>query len=158
MTELEVQRRIDEEHLRLLRIGYLVSGTVSAVFAVFPLFYVGMGILFASALPGSARPGTGDLDPRVFGWLFAAIGIGLFVFLAAGAAFKFVVARAIQRRRMHTLCLIGAAWTCLGIPWGTVLGILTFIVLERPGVKSLFSPARSPAADPFAPAEQAPRV
>jgi len=26
----------------------------------------------------------------------------------------------------------------MGFPWGTVLGILSFIVLERPGVKALF--------------------
>lgn len=139
-ADSEVRRRIDEEHLRLLRIGYLVSGILSAVFSIFPLFYVGMGVLFASSIPGSARPGSTDMDPRIFGWLFAAIGVGAFLFLAAGAALKLAVAGAIRRRRAHTLCLVGAAWTCLGIPWGTVLGVLTFVVLERPGVRALFPP------------------
>jgi hypothetical protein len=33
----------------------------------------------------------------------------------------------------------------LGIPWGTVLGVLSFLVLERPGVKALFAlPGESP--------------
>jgi hypothetical protein len=90
----EVRRRIDEEHLRLLRIGYLVSGILNAVFSIF---------------------------------------------LAAGVVLKLAVASAIRRRRGHTLCLVGAAWTCLGIPWETVLGLLTFVVLERPGVRALFS-------------------
>jgi len=138
-TDPEVGRRIDEEHLRLLRIGYLVSGILSAVFSIFPLLYVGIGLFFASSLPVSARPGSAEVDPRLFGWLFAAIGVGAFLFLAAGAALKLAVAGAIRRRRAHTLCLVGAAWTCLGIPWGTVLGVLTFVVLERPGVRALFS-------------------
>ena len=156
MTDPDVARQIDEEHLRLLRIGYLVSGIVSAVFAIFPLFYVAIGILFARSMPGPARAGGADVDPRVFGWVFVAVGVSIFLFLAAGAAFKLFVARAIHRRRMHTLCLVGAAWTCLGIPWGTVLGVLTFIVLERPGVKSLFSPA--PSAGSVSPPAQAPRA
>lgn len=146
MTDEELRRGIDEEHLRLLRIGYLVSGIVSAVFSILPLFYVAMGVFFASTLPAPARPGAADVDPRLFGWFFAAAGVGFFLFLAAGAALKLVVARAIGRRRMHTLCLVGAAWTCLGIPWGTVLGVLTFVVLERPGVKTLFSTGTAGAA------------
>jgi len=40
-----------------------------------------------------------------------------------------------------------AALTCLGIPWGTVLGVCTFLVLERPSVAALFpTPAEGGAA------------
>jgi len=128
---------VDEEHLRLLRIGYLVSGATSALFSAFPLFYVAFGVAIVGGV-SSPFPGRADIDPRFIGWIFVAAGISLFLFLAGSAALKLVAARAIGRRRMHTFCLVTAALTTMGFPWGTVLGILSFIVLERPGVKALF--------------------
>jgi hypothetical protein len=134
----EARRIVDEEHLRLLRIGYLVSGAMSAVFAAFPLFYVALGVAVVRGI-STSLPVRADLDPRFFGWIFVAVGLSLFFFLAGNAVTKLAAARAIGQRRMHTFCLVTAALTTLGIPWGTVLGILSFIVLERPSVKALFA-------------------
>lgn len=143
MDDPAVRRALDEEHLRLLRLGYLLSGALSAIFAVFPLFYVAMGLFFV----GGGTPGTRGLgrDPAMFGWLFVAFGLVFFVWLAGTAALKLAAARAIGKRRMHTFCLVAAAVTTLGIPWGTVLGVLSFLVLERPGVKTLFGPPATPS-------------
>jgi hypothetical protein len=141
VNDPDVRRIVDEEHLRLLRIGYLVSGATSALFSAFPLFYVAFGVAIVGGVSSplsSPFPGRGDLDPRFIGWIFVAAGVSLFLFLAGSAALKLAAARAIGRRRMHTFCLVTAALTTMGFPWGTVLGILSFIVLERPGVKALF--------------------
>ena len=140
MNDAPVRRILDEEHLRLLRLGYLVSGAMSALFAVFPLFYVAIGLFFVRGTWRTVR-GDADLDSRYFGWLVVAVGLSLFVFLAGNAVVKLAAARAIGQRRGHTFCLVTAALTTLGIPWGTVLGIVSFIVLERPSVKALFVPA-----------------
>jgi hypothetical protein len=36
------------------------------------------------------------------------------------------------------LCMVTAGISCLGIPYGTVLGIFTFLVLSRPSAIALF--------------------
>ncbi|HWC65331.1 MAG TPA: hypothetical protein VG777_04545 [Thermoanaerobaculia bacterium] len=143
MNDPAVQKVLDEEHLRLLRIGYLISGAMSALFAVLPLGYVAIGTFFVRGIAGSFRSSS-DVDPSLFGWIFVAVGLSLFVFLAGNAALKLAAARAIGRRRSHGFCLIAAALTVLGIPWGTVLGVLSFMVLERPSVKALFDAAPLP--------------
>jgi hypothetical protein len=120
---------------------------MSALFAAFPLVYVAIGIV---AVRGISRPPglSPDLDPRFFGWLFVAIGLSISFFLAVNAVLKLAAARAIGQRRMHTLCLMTAALTTLGIPWGTVLGVLSFVVLERPTVKALFGLPSRPSNAP----------
>jgi len=144
VSDPDSRRILDEEHLRLLRLGYLVSGAMSALFAALPLLYVAFGIAFVRGISTSVSS-RADLDPRLFGWAFVAIGVSLFVFAAGNAVMKLAAARAIARRRRHTFCLVAAALTMLGIPWGTVLGVLSFLVLERPGVKALFAlPGESP--------------
>ena len=44
------------------------------------------------------------------------------------------------------LCQITAGLSCLEIPYGTVLGALTFVVLARPSVAALFRGAPDPGA------------
>jgi hypothetical protein len=132
------QRLLDEEHLRLLRLGYLVAGGASVFFAFFPLFYVAMGVFVATGGFNGTSHRTGEPDPRLMGWIFVSIGIVIFIFAVLIAVLKFLTARALGRRRSRMLCLVTAGISCLGIPYGTVLAIFTFIVLSRPGVIALF--------------------
>ncbi len=134
MNDSERQLLLDEEHLRLLRLGYLITGTVTAVFSLFPLLYVGFGMLFVSSINPTRVRRPGDIDPRTLGVLIAVFGGLLCAFFVLGAVLKLLTARALRLRRNRTLCLIAAAVSCLGIPYGTVLGILTFSVLSRPSV------------------------
>ena len=145
MTDAERQDLLDQEHLRLLRVGYLIVGGTNAVCSIFPLFYIGMGSFFAAALKDApVRPGAPD--PRAFIWIFAFFGTMFFLYLAVSAALKLFTARALRLRRYRTLCHLTAALTCLGIPYGTALGIFTFTVLARPSVAALFDGATfSPA-------------
>ena len=48
--------------------------------------------------------------------------------------------RYLSRRIHHTFCLIMAGLECMFMPLGTVLGVLTIIVLVKPSVKELFAP------------------
>jgi hypothetical protein len=133
MDESERQQVVDLEHLRILRIGYLVSAGMSAFFGLFGFIYVLMGVMF-TRLPFEGGQGP----PAFFGWFFAVFG---FVFVAIGIGvglLKFYTAQCLQQRRSRTFCLVIAAVTCLGIPYGTLLGVLTFVVLTRPGVSRLF--------------------
>ena len=48
MIPHEVQARTDTEQLRLLSIGYYVAAGLSALFLLFPLIYVGLGLAIVS--------------------------------------------------------------------------------------------------------------
>ena len=46
--------------------------------------------------------------------------------------------RYLARRERYTFCLVVAGVECMFMPFGTVLGVFTIIVLSRPSVKDLF--------------------
>jgi hypothetical protein len=122
----------DEEHLRLLRIAYLAVGALTALCGLFPMIHVGVGVGLAS--------GVFDADPeaRLVGVLFMVIGLLVIVFFWTLAVAMFMAAGRLRSCRGYTLCLVVAAVSCAFAPIGTVLGVLTIIVLMRPSVKAAF--------------------
>jgi divalent metal cation (Fe/Co/Zn/Cd) transporter len=134
------QSIIDDEHLKLLSLGYMVSAGISAFFSLFGLMYVFMGAMI-SRMPASQKSGP---PPAFVGWLFAGIGLAFFLAMIALALLKFKVAKSIKQRRSRAFCLVLAGISCLGVPYGTVLGVFTFIVLGRESVARLFEP-RTPS-------------
>ncbi len=140
MTEIESRQQIlDEEHLRLLSLGYWVSAGATAFLSLFGIFYMGMGMFF-EATARRFPTDTGTPPPRGFGLIFGAVGLAIFLVLIVVAALKIYAALSLKKKQARTPCLIVAAITCLGIPYGTVLGIFTFMVLTRPSVVQLYSP------------------
>ena len=147
MQDTERQAILDDEHLRLLRIGYFIQGGTTFFVCLFGLLYVFMGIFAFSSFGNTPTP-RGTPPPQFFGYILAWMG-GLFTLGGAVlTALKFLTARALGRRRSRALCMVTAALSCIFVPYGTALGIFTFLVLERPSVRALFnsSPPASPAA------------
>jgi uncharacterized BrkB/YihY/UPF0761 family membrane protein len=134
------QAIIDEEHLKLLSIGYLVSAGVAALFSLFGLLYVIMGVTMGIIFSEAAKRGDQSPPPAFMGWLFGVIGLVIFLLLIAMAILKFLTARCITRRRSRAFCMVVGAISCLEIPYGTLLGVFTFLVLGRNSVKGLFEP------------------
>jgi len=79
------------------------------------------------------------------------IFIGAFFFLA-GLAFVVclvLAGRNLTRRRHYTFCLVAAALACMFMPFGTILGTFTIVVLQKDSVRQLFGPVpRSPPVVP----------
>ena len=123
---------IDNEHLRLLRIGYFVSAAQTAIFIPVGLLYAGMGVMFSQLPTGAAPP------PSFMSWLFGLLGAGFAGLAAAAATLKLLTAIRLKERRSRVMCLIAAGLSCLDIPYGTMLGIWTFIVLGRASVRRQF--------------------
>jgi hypothetical protein len=150
MSELERQPILDEEHLRLLRIGYFITGGTEAFTALFGLIYVVMGafkVFGFTALSRSTRPS--DVPPAFVGWFLFFMGLAFTAGFGGLAILKFLTARALRLRRSRTLCLITAGLSCIVIPYGTAVGIFTFVVLNRPSVMGLFGVgAPAPSAVP----------
>lgn len=142
MTDQEKQSILDEEHLKLLRIGYIIIGVADSFFALIPLVYVAIGIgMTASGIQVPTRPGEPSL--AVVGGFLVVFGIAFCIFFAAQAVLQLLAARALGKRRSRLLCQIAAGASCLQMPWGVVLAVFTFLVLGRESVKQLFEPAPS---------------
>lgn len=71
--ELSRPSIIDEEHLKLLSLGYMISPGTTAFFSLFGLVYAVMGIViskFPSQQQGVGTSGT-QAAPALIGWIFA---------------------------------------------------------------------------------------
>lgn len=135
------QELIDTEHLRLLAIFHYVVGGLTCLFALFPLLHVFMGLYILNN-PDSFSPAEGQApqeDARLLaGWLFVVMG-GTFIAIGQTIGILIVVAgRNLQRWRNHTYCFIIACLECVIVPFGTVLGVFSILVLNRESVKRRF--------------------
>jgi hypothetical protein len=134
------QQLLDAEHLRLLAIFYYVKAAISALFACIPIIHVVLGLvmIIAPHVFGHGR----DQPPAFVGWLFVLLG-GFIIFLGwTFAVLLLVVGRSIARRKHYTFCFVIACLELLSIPFGTVLGVCTIVVLNRASVRELFKPKR----------------
>ena len=133
------QAILDEEHLKLLSIGYLVSASLSAFTSFIGIFYAFMGFFMGSMISRMpSRPGQSP-PPEFMGWFFGLFGVAIFAILMTLGVLKLLTYRSLKQRRSRTFCMVVAGISCLGIPYGTLLGVFTFLVLSRPSVKALFS-------------------
>jgi hypothetical protein len=131
------QENNDNDHLRLLAIfHYIVSG-LAALFACIPIIHLVIG-LFMILAPQKFGPGNGQ-PPAMIGWLF--VGLASFFILAGWtfAVLVLVAGRFIARRKHYQFCFVVACVECIFMPFGTVLGVFTILVLNRPTVKQLFN-------------------
>jgi hypothetical protein len=127
------QQIIDNEQLRLLRIGYFISAAQTAIFIPFGLLYAGMGLLMTKLPSGGAPP-----PPAMMPWIFSVFGAAIAGLATIAATLKLLTAIRLKERRSRVTCLIAAGLSCLEVPYGTVLGIWTFMVLGRASVRRQF--------------------
>ena len=124
----------DLEHLRLLSIFHYVVGGLAALFALFPVLHLVVGIAMVAG-----RLDNVQSEQRLFGWFFIAMA-GVIILTGLTFAGLIVAAgRNLSRRSNYMFCLVIAAIECAFAPFGTVLGVFTIIVLQRPSVKQLFA-------------------
>jgi hypothetical protein len=111
---------------------------LAAFFACIPIIHLVIGLFFILA-PQKLGPGSNQ-PPAFIGWFFLAFAS---VFILLGWTFAvlvLIVARFIARRKHYTFCFVMACVECLFMPFGTVLGVFTILVLNRASVKGLFTP------------------
>jgi hypothetical protein len=126
----------DLEHLRLLAVFHKVVALLLALFGCFPLIHLTVGL---GLLAGGLSNDRHDLIPAAFmGWLFVCIGAFVMTALWTLAIFVYRSAAFLEAHRRYTYCLVIGALLCTFMPFGTVLGIFTILVLVRPSVKALF--------------------
>jgi hypothetical protein len=133
----------DEEHLQLLAIFHYVVAGLAALFSLFPLLYTTVGAIFIfAARHGTAKPGE-DLPPQFLGWIFAVLGSLLFLMGIAMAICILIAGRSLALRKRYSFALVMSCIECLFIPFGTILGVFTIVVLSRESVRGLFGATRT---------------
>ncbi|MEZ5301686.1 MAG: hypothetical protein R3F11_13695 [Verrucomicrobiales bacterium] len=143
----QIQAVKDDEHLRLLSIFHYVWGGLLALFSLFPLIHLVMGIFFLAAPDEifSPPPGSGSHSgpppgfKTMMGTMFVAIPAAIILIGEATAVLTIVAGRRLAQRRSYTFCFVIACLSCVFVPLGTALGVFTIFVLNRPSVRLLFA-------------------
>lgn len=83
--------------------------------------------------------GNPNNAPPVFvGYMFITIAVFAISIGWIYAIAVILSGRFLARRMNYTFCFIMACVECIFLPMGTVLGVLTLLVLTRPSVKMRF--------------------
>lgn len=123
----------DLEHLRLLSIFHYVVAGIAALVSLLPGIQLVIGLAMA----------TGNLDAqeegaRIVGSMMAGCAAFLIAIGLTFAAMVALAGRSLAQRRRYTFCLVVAALLCLFVPFGTLLGVFTIVVLVRTSVRVMF--------------------
>jgi hypothetical protein len=152
------------ERLRFLAIGYYVRGGVIIAFSSFLLIYVVMLSAFSfipesnwkpsptptpsvstfSSPTPAPHPSNSEAPPVIFLRIMAGIMGGVMLLGWIFGALTLYAGRSIQKRKHKALIYVMAAFNCMFIPYGTLLGVFTFIILGSPPAIQEFSEARQP--------------
>ncbi len=127
----------DLDNLRMLSTFHYVFAAVVAFFGCLPIIHIVVGILILTGQIGEDEalpPPMGQMMGALF-IVAASIMILIHWSIAAAALFA---ARNLVHHRSYTFCLVVGVAECFFMPYGTVLGVFTLIVLMRPSVKVLF--------------------
>ena len=112
-------------------------------------------VLFGGEVPpGPEQPDIGPAAPeptynaedegiKVVGGIMAGFGAVVFLLASTFAILMIVAGRSLQKRKRYRLCMIVAGLSCLMIPVGTILGVFTLIVLQRPAIAAAFKGAEA---------------
>jgi len=135
----------DEEHLRLLSIFHYVCAGLAACITCIFFIYVIIGLalfLHPHVFPAQSN----QAHPEQFIGLVMLVWGGMFIFFGwTFAACLGYSGRCLGQRKNYTFCMVMAAIACMFMPFGTILGVFTIIVLIRPSVKPLFNGMIPPA-------------
>jgi hypothetical protein len=133
---MDTQSEIASHDLKLLAIGHYVQGGITAFYSLLLLGYFSlMGTLFAKL---GADQSAGRLPPG-FGAILSAVFGVLFLLCALYTLCIFLAAYWLRHHRNMLFIQIVSGFNCLVVPYGTLLGVFTLIVLSRPTARLFFT-------------------
>jgi len=87
---------------------------------------------------GRLDDGTNPPPPAAFGWFFIVLAS---VFIIGGwtlSICNFYAGRFLKEHRNYTFCFVMSCINCAMMPFGTILGVFSILVLMRDSVKNIF--------------------
>lgn len=136
----DLERQNDDAQLRLLSGLHYALAVVTALFALFPLLYLVLGIsMLSGGLPMAEGAPSSTHDVRMIGIMFTAMGTLFLVFVLSVAGLIAYAGRCLAHKQRYTLCLVAAGVSCTAMPLGTVLGVFTLVTLTRASMRARFT-------------------
>lgn len=132
----------DLEHLRLLSIFHFVVAGIAALFSLFPVLHLWLGVAMLGGSVAENDPAGG-----VAGCFFVGVALLWMAGALTLAVCLAVAGHSLRHCQRYTYCLVIAGVTCALVPVGTVLGVFTILVLMRPSVKEMFAAQQALAGE-----------
>jgi hypothetical protein len=157
----EEARIVARERLRILAWGYYIYGGFTALMMSFFLVPVLFMVMAMSAIPASqwnkptptpspsaysfASPApqptpASEPPPKFFFAVFAAFFSAIVLGNLTVSALTICAGHCIQRRKHKMFLYVVAIINCLFIPYGTLLGVFTILLLGMPEAAAEFKP------------------
>ena len=136
----EMQKIIDNEHLKLLTLFHYISGGLTLAFSLFigGYFFLVYFLIASSGLHAENSPAMNDTMPEAFLTIMLTIMIIVFILALSFGVVQLVSGRLIGLRKKRLFSFAVAIVNLISIPYGTILGVLTIIVLERQSVHNQY--------------------
>jgi hypothetical protein len=141
MTENQFRQEIiDGEHLKLLSVFHYIQGALTILTSSFFILHLVMFAIFSKLAesPEFAGDEFGSEFPFA---IFTVLTILFGVFILLGITFgilQIISGISIKKRKNRIFSFIIAILELIFIPYGTILGVLTIIVLQRDSVNNLY--------------------
>jgi hypothetical protein len=131
--------------LRLLSVLHYVMAGFTALFSLFPVIYLVLGIaVLSGAMPMDGSTASSPGEVQLMGWMFTGLGAVFFLGMLATAGLIGYAGRCLARSQRHTLCMVAAGVCCMFMPLGTLLGVFTLATLTRTPVRERFAHGATP--------------
>ena len=130
----EVASVKDEAQLRLIAMWYYVFALLQTLLALGTFIFA----IAAISLSAGWIQESVWLPPRTLVGEVILPWLGSAAFVGAVASLSLLAARRVSKRRSHSLCLFASVANLLFVPWGTLLGLYSIVVLKRPSVSAVF--------------------
>jgi hypothetical protein len=131
----------DYRMLDLLSLFHYIVGGIMALFSCFPFIHLFIGLAFVSG--NLFKDSKGGNPPELFGWFFVIIAAVAILLGWTLAVLMLVTGHKMKQRRHRMFCLVVAGIECMFMPFGTVLGIFTIVILNKESVQTIFLTAEN---------------
>jgi hypothetical protein len=128
---------IDEEHLRLLSLFHFIKGGITAAFSLLGLLYflfLGFLMKMGNRFNMPSYSYTEEFPVEFMSYIFMIGGVIVLLILLSGIL-QLVSGYYLKRKEYHLFSFIIGIIEILEIPYGTILGLMTLIVLSRDSIK-----------------------
>ena len=142
MTDSQFKQDIiDGEHLKLLSLFHYIKGTLTILSSSFFILHFVMFTIF-SEFAGSSEFSGEAFGPDFPFAMFTVLQVLFGTFIVLGITFgvlQIVSGISIKKRKNRIFSFIIAILELIFIPYGTILGVMTIIVLQKNSVKTLYA-------------------
>lgn len=132
------QRQVDTDHLKLLSVFHFVGAGLALVGLLFLAAHYAVFHAFFAEPEKWPVPKAGGVPPAEFFSIFKWFYLVAAIWFIGSGVLNLMSGLYLQARKHRTFSIFTAAVNCLHMPLGTVLGVLTIVVLLRDTIRESY--------------------